>query len=139
MAKGSIAVLVSLVYDAQAAWLEPALVESGLSWSQFQILCTVHGGRGEFSQSDVCRHLGLSPATISESLDSLVRNGLIERDGAGKDKRKKLLNLTAQGQAVTEALRKRAQDGERAMLRGVSEADLKTATGVLEQMVKNLP
>ena len=138
MAKVSISVLISLVYDAQAAWLEPTLAERGLTWSQFQLLGTIHGGRGEVSQNDVCRHLGLSPATVSEALDLLAQRGLVMREASGKDKRTKMLVLTPQGRTVAEALRQRALLGESSMLQGVLEADLRVTARVLEQMVKNL-
>jgi DNA-binding MarR family transcriptional regulator len=73
-------------------------VEGGcpLTGQQFRMLALVY--RGFRLPSELARYMQISPATASETIELLVRRGLIARSDQPGDRRCTLLSLTEEGQ-----------------------------------------
>lgn len=64
--------------------------------------------RGHRLPSELARELRITPATASESVEVLVRRGLVERYAHAQDRRVTLLRLTGDGSTQLAATRRRA-------------------------------
>jgi DNA-binding MarR family transcriptional regulator len=62
------------------------------------------GERGDTSTRDLARKLDVDPANASTLLTKLERRGLVRREPAAHDRRKRLLSLTAEGRKTKRAL-----------------------------------
>ena len=79
MAQHLIGTRIAAIYERQAEWLEPRLADLGVSWATFQLLTTVAGAGEEASQIEVARRLGVTAATLSESVQGHVGRGLLKQ------------------------------------------------------------
>ena len=76
-----------------------------LSMSQLGVLFQLaHSGVGRVS--DIARNLGITPAAVSQMLDVLVKQGLITRKEASKDRRMKQIELTDNGKEMIQEIMK---------------------------------
>jgi DNA-binding MarR family transcriptional regulator len=71
---------------------------SPITAARYDILHVIQEGLARF-QSDICRILGLSGATISRAVARLEELGLLVRSSYSADRRKKWLELTRAGLA----------------------------------------
>jgi DNA-binding MarR family transcriptional regulator len=94
-----------------------------LSLPQFRVLAFVHRREGA-SLSDVAEHIGITLPTASKLVDGLVKKDLVLRKYSACDRRRAVLNLTAQGRAVLEASGAAIQPGVARMLATLSPEDL---------------
>lgn len=124
---------IATVYELQTAWLEPRLQAHGLSWSTFQLLTTVSALGEGASQIEVARALGVTPATLSESVQGHIRKGLIQQVPSSTDRRIKVLELTPLALQKLEIVKRVAAEGEEIMVKGISKRDLEICCRVLDQ------
>ena len=68
---------VAAIYELQSAWLEPRLRAIEVSWTTFQLFSAIQAAGGKSSQVAVARRLGVTPATLSETVFAHVQNGLM--------------------------------------------------------------
>ena len=73
----------------------------GLSMPQFSILMQLHY-RGSFSISEISNRFGISVPAASQLVDKLVQAGYLERAEDPKDRRARLLPLSAKGKKLIE-------------------------------------
>jgi MarR family transcriptional regulator, organic hydroperoxide resistance regulator len=92
----SLLLLSARLYRLQAETVEALGVP--LSFQQFRILQRVE--RGVTSLTALADLAKRRPSTISKSVDSLVRQGLLTREPAPSDRRTMVLTLTAPGVAT---------------------------------------
>jgi DNA-binding MarR family transcriptional regulator len=79
--------------------------DCGISPTQAQVLTYLHFRAGkETVLSQVANHLGVSLPTISDSVSSLVRKGLVVKKSSVVDARKVLLAFTPKGQKEAQEL-----------------------------------
>ena len=105
-------------------------VRGGLS-SQMRVLRFLHN-HGTITQGELQHALGIKPATMSELITRMADDGLIERAPSIRDKRAKVLKLTASGQ---EAFAQQAAHESRLDLFGVLTEE---EEGLLEQLLWKL-
>lgn len=74
--------------------------------------------------SELARELRVTPATVSEVVDLLVRRGLVERGEEPEDRRSTPLRITSEGLALLEAARGRALAAFQRLLARLDPADL---------------
>ncbi len=129
---------IAAVYELQAAWLEPELRKLGIRWNTFQLLSAVQHSGGRAAQVEIARRLGVTPATLSESVRSHVQAGLIEQAPSNADRRARMLSLTVEGRRLMDEIGKRLAECESTMMRGLSDKQLEQARRVLEQVYQNL-
>lgn len=73
--------------------------EFGITTTQYSVLHTLRAWP-EIDQVSLCNLIGVDRSTATLVLSTLERNGLIERRQDAGDKRRKLLVLTKEGQAL---------------------------------------
>lgn len=71
---------------------------------------------GQCSLGELAAFLGLDKSTLSRTVDTLVRDGMLSRSPAPGDRRVTLLRLTAQGQDTCRAINERNDALFRAVL-----------------------
>lgn len=130
--------LIATIYELQSAWLEPRLKSAGIRWTTFQLLATILGAGDEASQAEVARRLAVSPATLSESVQIHVEKGLITQEAAPKDRRKKVLRLTAAGKKKMSSVGKHVQELETQLTQGISPKDLQLIETSLGKIAENI-
>ena len=75
--------------------------ESDLSVSQVGTIMHLHHC-GNAGISDVAEHLGITAPAVSQMVDRLVQQGVLERTEDPQDRRSKQISLTARGKALVE-------------------------------------
>jgi DNA-binding MarR family transcriptional regulator len=105
-----------------------------LSNAQYSLLFGLAGQCGEMSSRDLADAADLSPATVTQMLDSMEASGLVVRTRSAKDKRVVLTDLTERGQQIVDEHRARVEPKWRASLAQFSEEELLTAAAVLSRL-----
>lgn len=109
----------------------------GVAMSRLHMLAYMYS-RGELSQADLQRHLGIDGATITRQVKQMEAEGLLQRRADPKDNRFTLVALTPTGEAMVESLIKRGQEFQRLAVRDVDGDQLSAAVNVLAQIRCNL-
>jgi len=129
---------IAAVYELQAEWLEPRLADLGVSWATFQLLTTVSNAGDDASQIEVARRLGVTAATLSESVQNHVDRDLLSQTQSDRDKRVKILALTPASKELLYRIRDLILQSEEAMTRGLLPHELSEVAKVLERVALNL-
>jgi DNA-binding MarR family transcriptional regulator len=90
--------------------LDAAMADQGASLARTKLLLIIEKQGGNARAADLAEWLGQAPRTVTEALDKLERDGLIERVADPQDRRVKRLRITDDGRraaAATEPLRHR--------------------------------
>jgi DNA-binding MarR family transcriptional regulator len=82
--------------------VDEAMTESGLSLSRTKVLMEL-SAHGSMNQSALAGRLGFAPRSVTDTVDSLARDGLAERTSDPADRRAWIVAITAAG---TTALRR---------------------------------
>lgn len=138
MTKTLIGTRIAAVYELQAEWLEPRLADLGVSWATFQLLTTVSNAGDDASQIEVARRLGVTAATLSESVQNHVDRDLLSQTQSDRDKRVKILALTPASKELLYRIRDLILQSEEAMTRGLLPHELSEVAKVLERVALNL-
>jgi len=104
-----------------------------LSHAQFELLSELFE-RGELPAGELAAAARLTPATVTQMLDHLAEQGHVERVRSPTDRRVVVSRLTRQGQRKIEAKRAAWKGRWEQALEGVSPAQLRAATLVLERL-----
>jgi DNA-binding MarR family transcriptional regulator len=107
-----------------------------LSNAQYGLLFSLAGGC-ERSARELADAAALTPATVTQMLDSLAAHGLVQRVRSERDKRIVLTTLTDRGRAVVEEHRARVEPRWRAALSEFTDDELRTAAAVLERLARH--
>jgi DNA-binding MarR family transcriptional regulator len=86
-----------------------AMTEQGASLAQTKILMCVKAYAGAGRAADIAEALDIAPRTVTEALDGLERDGMVQRVPDAEDRRVKRVALTPAGDAaiaVTDPLRR---------------------------------
>lgn len=100
-------------------------------------LAKLCGGR-EVMQRDLEHELHLKASTINGIVDRLEEKGFILRRQSQEDGRKRLISLTEEGQAITEAFRAALEDTDRAFCAVLSAEEQEQLRDMLTRLIKNL-
>jgi len=88
--------------------LDRRMAEQGASLARTKMLLVVQK-RGPLRAKDIAEYFEQSPRTVTESIDGLERDGLVQREPDPSDRRAKLVRITPKGveaAAKTEPLRR---------------------------------
>ena len=102
-----------------------------LSIPQFRTLGFIQRNR-DSSLSDLADHLGLTLPSVSKLVDGLVKGQLITRQEAAADRRRLMLVLTGNGEALLNSARATAQENLAKVLGSLTSEDLTTIHRALE-------
>jgi len=90
--------------------------------------------RDELSAGELALAADLSPATVTQMLDSLAKMGLVERTRSERDRRVVTCTLTGRGREVITERRARFEQRWHAALAEFSTGDLTTAAVVVDRL-----
>jgi DNA-binding MarR family transcriptional regulator len=115
--------------------IDAAMAEQGASLARTKMLLLIQKAEGRARAADLASLLSQAPRTVTEALDGLERDGLIERVPDAEDRRVKRLRITAQGASAitaTEPLRHQLTSDIFAPL---GEAQCEALGTALEQLI----
>jgi DNA-binding MarR family transcriptional regulator len=101
---------------------------------QFAALAQLHEG-GETSQNQLGSLIGMDAATVKGVIDRLKARGLVDLSKHEADKRRLLVNLTADGRQTVERLIPLAREATDETLGPLSAKEAATLTKLLEKIV----
>ncbi|WP_313801759.1 MarR family winged helix-turn-helix transcriptional regulator [Sphingobium sp.] len=115
-----------------------AMTEQGASLAQTKVLMCIKARPGTARAADIAEMMSIAPRTVTEALDGLERDGLIQRVPDREDRRVKRLAMTPAGEAavaVTEPLRRQLSTDALAPL---DPSDRRHFHAALQKLLKGL-
>ena len=100
---GLMGLLIGRMNAVKDRLLDKYLVPYGVTSSQFKVLIIV-AQFGTDTPADLCRHLSLDSGSMTRMLDRLEQKELIVRSRSDVDRRQVHLNLTEEGQTLSNML-----------------------------------
>ena len=128
--------MLSRVKMAMHEALEQELAPFDITAAQFVILVNLASGEVE-SASQLCKGVSYDPGAMTRMLDRLERKGLVRRVRCPKDRRKVILEMTAEGKAVYPKLAASYVDVLNRFLHGFTKAEARELEALLERMLAN--
>ncbi|KAF0202703.1 MAG: MarR family transcriptional regulator transcriptional regulator for [Gallionellaceae bacterium] len=126
-----------LVNHAWRTELDRRLRPLGFSHSRWLLLLHLSRHDG-CTHRELAQHMGIEAATLVRSVDHMEQEGLLKRCGSETDRRVKHLHLSDAGKKVVEEIRSYAADLRKEVLAGLSQAEIKTALDVLNNIRSKL-
>lgn len=102
-------------------------------WTLLHIVFT----KGECSQSDMIRHLGVEPAAVSKTLSKMERKGIIHRE-SHHSRRGKFVTLTEKGRELCENLTAKVVEHRQKALADIPTSQRQELFHLLQTVEKNL-
>jgi DNA-binding MarR family transcriptional regulator len=131
----SLVALACQVNEAIASALDPILKENELTPAMFDLLSAVRTADGRETQAQIGQRMGLSRATISESITALEHDGYVLRKAHPEDKRAVFLTLTARGHQKLNAVLREMKEIENLAVAKLSEKESATAIKTLKKLL----
>jgi DNA-binding MarR family transcriptional regulator len=104
-----------------------------LSYAQYGLLFGL-AEETELSGSQLAGSADLSPATVTQMLEHLETNGLVQRKRSERDKRVVLVSLTDRGRELVSERRARMEGLWQIALSGFTDEELATTAAVLDRL-----
>lgn len=117
--------------------VDRALKPLGLTRSQWLLLVYLARSEG-VSQVGLAEQMDIGKVAVGVLLDKLEGAGLVERRPDARDRRLKLIHLTATGKSTISAIRDHVSGEEQRILAGLGNGDLETTVNTLRGMKANL-
>ncbi len=93
---------------------------------------------GELTINELCVHALAEQPTMSRALDRLEGDGLIKRSVKDEDNRKRVVQLTDEGEALFERIWPVTLSANEAMLQGISAEDREATMRTLVKVLENI-
>ncbi len=113
--------------------IERRLAGRGVNRTQTIVLTSLRRRPG-LRALDLCPHAGVEPANVTRTLQSLERQGLLERRPDPSDGRATLIYLTPRGEALAQSLSEDVEHLSAELLKGMAPGDL----AILERSLTTL-
>ena len=133
-APSSVGFLLSQVGIYAARRFAQRIGEVDLHPPLFRVLNVVDAAEGQ-SQQAIGEAIGAPASRMVAIVDELEQRGLVERRPHPSDRRIRALYLTAEGRKLLARGRRIATEHEEELTRGMSEADRKRLTALLQKVV----
>jgi len=122
-----------------AATFDQKIRPFGLAEAEFRVLTTLFSQPdGVAHPGDLCSRTAQSPANMSRICDALVSRDLITRVLSDQDRRRMVLRMTPQGEALVRQLLPKMFAPLRGMLVGFPEAEQRQLIAQLKRLYKSL-
>ena len=115
-----------------------AIEKAGLSITQVKCLQVLYDADAPQSLGAVSEGLGLSLPAISRTVDALVRRGDVKREEDPRDRRSKLVTVTARGRQTSERLLALRMAGIRTFVADLEPAEQKALAHALAPVVRRM-
>ena len=126
-----LAVLSHTVSSKIAGVYEERFQVSIPEWRVIAILGRFPG----LSAVEVAQRTMLDKVAVSRAVTKLIKNGRLDRQFADADRRRSILNLSAEGRRIHDEIAPLALQFERDLLHGISEEDFQRFNLVMERLV----
>ena len=104
--------------------------------TDFFVMCTImdKGENGKITISELASRAKMLPSAISRTLKGLEERGYVERNINKNDRRNTYVELTAEGERLTEEARQIMADFGKSVMSQVDEADMKLLISYLDNI-----
>lgn len=116
---------------------ERVLASSGISRSEFDVLCALARSERPLRASEVTSSTMLSGAATTKLTARLESIGLIERSRSDRDGRVVILRLTEEGRSIVEEQLPICLDQDRVFLRGLDDDEQASLAELLHKVSAN--
>lgn len=116
---------------------ERVLAASGISRSEFDVLCALARGERPLRASEVTSSTMLSGAATTKLTSRLESVGLIERSRSDRDGRVVMLRLTEEGRSIVEEQLPICLDQDRYFINGLDAEERSTLAELLRKVSAN--
>jgi MarR family 2-MHQ and catechol resistance regulon transcriptional repressor len=125
--------VLARAYGSMVSYIERAIDAQGIGLSDFMVLeVLLH--KGPTIISVIGEKVLLASASMTSAIDRLEKRGLVLRKGCASDRRIRIVELTAEGRMLIEAVfAEHEKDLERVMV-GLSDAERRTLYEGLKKM-----
>ena len=106
----------------------------GLTIPEWRVLAILGRFPG-LSAVEVAERTMLDKVAVSRAVTKLIKSGRIDREFADADKRRSILNLSAQGREVHDEIAPLALAMEEDLLHGLSDDEVNTLNSVIERLL----
>ncbi|WP_034913960.1 MarR family transcriptional regulator [Erwinia sp. 9145] len=127
--------LLHLTAHAWRQAIDRRVKENGLSMSSWMAVATLAVQETPLTQKELAQALGLEDASVVPLIDRLVRQELVVRVQPGDDRRKRLLHVTPQGNALYDKLKIEADSLRRELLADIHPQELAITQRVLQRLL----
>ncbi len=124
--------------DAYGVLMTPMCQETGMPRTALDILLFLANNQGYDTAGDICRYRGLKPGIVSMHVETLVREGLLERQNVPGDRRKTRLALTDKARDLVSRGRAVQREMAQQMMEGLTREDIRHFCRCLEVFDQNL-
>ena len=115
-----------------------AIEQTGLTFTQLKCLHILADADEPLPFSALSEYLGLSAPAISRAVDGLVQRGEVKRTEDPRDRRSKLLTVSARGQRTVERFMALRFAGVKRFVEGLTEAERQALAAGLGPIVRRL-
>lgn len=117
--------------------LDQRLKDLGVTQALWTTLAHLHSGGDGIPQRDLANRMSIASPTLVRLLDSLEKQGLLERRACNDDRRVHKLFLTPHGNEFMHLLYNRSEELQAELLDGIPEEDLEVTFKVIDQLLSN--
>ena len=131
-------ILLVLVARRWRSLLDEKLRPSGQSSARMEALSAIKNSPERSAQVDIARRLRIEGPTLTRMLDTLEKDGLVERLPDPGDRRSKQLQVTRDGEAALAEILAVAETYRARLLEGICEDEREAATRFLTGLLDRL-
>lgn len=120
--------------------MNPLFARAGLQSGEFDVLATLRRSGPPFALSPTSLYEAamISSGGMTNRLDRLEKAGLVERQPDPKDRRAKLIMLTAKGLATIDETIGKHVENERRILASLTDAEQRTLNSLLQKLIAGI-
>jgi MarR family transcriptional regulator for hemolysin len=119
------------------AFFDARVRERGLTLARARALMAL-SRRGALNQRELAEELEIETPTLVRVLDSMEKQGLIERRAEENDRRVKQIHMTAQGLAAYETVHALSAELREELMSNVAAEEISTTLDVIRRMTANI-
>ena len=118
--------------------LDARLTRYDVTPAQIHVLHYLYHCGNQAPQCEVTAHLKVRPSTANGILDRMEEMDLLRRSVSESDARKRLITLTEKGKSQQETLRRKFDETEQLMVKGLSREETAQLHTLLRRVMTNL-
>jgi DNA-binding MarR family transcriptional regulator len=135
---GDLALLMKHLLGSSSRDFFAAIEQTGLTFTQLKCLHILADADGTLPISALSDLLGLSSPAISRAVDGLVQRGEVKRAEDPRDRRSKLLTVSARGRRTVERFMALRFAGVKRFVDGLAEAERQALAQGVGPLVRRL-
>lgn len=118
------------------ALLDDHLKTMNQSAARMETLSAIKQSPPRSNQIEIARRIGVEGATLTRMLDTLEKDGLVERLAVPNDRRAKQIRLTGQGEKILAEIMARADELRNELLVGLDPEEIDHANAFLGSLLE---